>query len=163
MEHAIKSNDAGLIEINDGFDINGHYAEGDTALHIAVSNDASAEILKVLVKNGSQLDLKNYKEETPIGCLKKGSIMTMISLLQLEQEFDLSDNDGNTVIHRLLGRMGGELFDAIDVITEGETNADGDLDFSESDKLIKSFWSFLLQNFHACTLQIDLNRRNLSG
>ena len=56
-----------------GLDINATNANGDTALHAAVSGRASAEIVKVLVERGAKLDVQNKRNLTPLAIAQKSN------------------------------------------------------------------------------------------
>lgn len=68
LELAIKSNDLTLLQevIQRGANINARNYVGSTALHMAVSGNASVDILRTLMENGATVAVKNNFGLSPV-------------------------------------------------------------------------------------------------
>ena len=162
IKSAIESQNVKLLEhaIKEGACINQPDFDGNTAVHIAISTDASIEILHILFENGGNIHApRNNDEKYPLQCLQ--SLQCTLNLLELKTYFDFIDASNNTLIHHILGEIGDNMFGLNDPIIEGKTNEDGQLDFTINDAMIDRFWVCVVEK--SDKIQLDMNSQNNIG
>ncbi|XP_053378880.1 serine/threonine-protein phosphatase 6 regulatory ankyrin repeat subunit B-like [Mercenaria mercenaria] len=110
LEAAVKSNDYALVReiIANGADINYQNENGDTVLHIAVTEDDNSNIVKALIAAGIDVNIQNFNGKTPLHLVvnehddtssdEDSSSVRNDSSNDEEHEFDIEDN-ADTDLH----------------------------------------------------------------